>query len=661
MFKSIKTKIIFLISFLILILVVGASFYAYQSSENILSNTLKNEAQNISEKSVETIKFWTQEKEKLVKSLSQLQSIKSMEWEQQYPDLKAVVENDPQIESITIVEPNGDMINTDLFETNVSNQKYFKDVTRSKKLVFSEPLESFSTGRPITIVASPIFRNDKFVGVVSVIVALDILQEMIGDMDISGHGYAMILDQNGNILAHPNDEYLGNKDILEENNSNFESAYNNFLNKDKGYEVYETENEKRHNAFATVKDINWTVVLTAQESDLFGKLSSLRNSNLLAALIAIIIGIIVSYLIARAIANPIKSVAEVADKVAGGDLTQRLKIENFKVNPEDELGQLLKSINSMVAGLQEIINKVKKTAGELKASSAELSASGSQVKKNVSEVGNSIESVAAGAEEQSAQIEEISSSITNLNSIISANAKKSAKMIKKAKGVKENIEIGNDYVQASIDQSNEVQKSNKLVAANVEELGNKSREIGEIVNLINQIAEQTNLLALNAAIEAARAGEAGRGFSVVAEEIRQLAEESAAATEKINKLIYSIQSSVEAVIENNEQGQQKIEENVEMIEETGDIFVKIEKSAEELLVLINQVADDSNKLEENSEYIESGINDIAEVSETAASNSEEVAAASQEQTSETEEIVSAAERLSNYAVELKDSIDNFKL
>ena len=661
MFKSIKTKMIILVSLMLFLLIAGSSFYAFRQSETILSNTLQSEAENSARKSVETISLWTEEKGKIIQNLSYLDSIKTMDWDQQYADLKPISDNDPQIESLFIVGTDGNMRDTNQFETSVAEQSYFKQVVETKKQVFSEPTESFETGRPITIIASPIFRDDNFVGIVGAVVALDILQEMAAEMDISGDGYGMILDQDGNILAHPNDDYLGNQDILAEQGQGFEQIYNSFLANENGFEEYQLAGENWQTAYSTVEGVNWTVALTARDAELFAPLDIIRNSSVLAAAAAILIGILVSYLIARSIVNPIRSVAEVADKVAAGDLTQRLSVGDFKVNQDDELGQLIKSINSMVESLQQIINKVKNTAGELAASSQELAASGSQVEKNAEEVGDSIESVAAGAEEQSAQIEEISSSISNLNSIIAANAQKSDKMIDEAESVKENIDQGNQYIQGSIEQSNQVEESNKLVASNVEELGDKSREIGEIVDLINEIADQTNLLALNAAIEAARAGEAGRGFSVVADEIRELAEESADATERINKLIQSIQNSVEQVIENNEKGQENIEENVEMVEETGQVFTKIESSAEDLLNLINQVAEDSTKMKENSDYVENGINDIAAVSETSASNSEEVAAASEEQIAATEEIVSSAEKLSEYAEELKSAVNKFKI
>jgi len=203
MFKSIKTKMIVLVSVMLFLLIAGSSFYAFRQSEDILSNTLQSEAENSARKSVETIRLWTEEKGKMIKNLSYLDSIKSMNWERQYSNLKPISDDDPQIESLFIVEPDGTMKDTNQFETSVANQNYFKRVKETKEQVFSEPTESFETGRPITIIASPIFRDDEFVGIVGAVVALDILQEMAADMDINGNGYGMILDQNG-IIKYTN-------------------------------------------------------------------------------------------------------------------------------------------------------------------------------------------------------------------------------------------------------------------------------------------------------------------------------------------------------------------------------------------------------------------------------------------------------------------------
>lgn len=128
MFKSIKTKIIILVSLMLFLLIAGSSFYAYRQSEKILSNTLQSEAENSAQKSVETIRLWTEEKGKIIQNLSYLESIKSMEWERQYNNLKLISDDDPQIESLFIVEPDGTMKDTNQFETSVASQSYFQQL-----------------------------------------------------------------------------------------------------------------------------------------------------------------------------------------------------------------------------------------------------------------------------------------------------------------------------------------------------------------------------------------------------------------------------------------------------------------------------------------------------------------------------------------------------
>ncbi|MFW5687062.1 MAG: methyl-accepting chemotaxis protein, partial [Halanaerobium sp.] len=188
-----------------------------------------------------------------------------------------------------------------------------------------------------------------------------------------------------------------------------------------------------------------------------------------------------------------------------------------------------------------------------------------------------------------------------------------------------------------------------------------SNKIGEIVELINNIAAQTNLLALNAAIEAARAGEAGRGFSVVADEIRQLAEESEDATNQIGGLVREIQSGVGDAVTRMDATEEVVNGSVSAIRNTGKSFEEINSAALRLRDLIENINERSEKVSTNGKDVEATIREIASVSEEAASNAEEVAAASEEQSASTEEIVSASEDLTRMAVDLTDVINKFNL
>lgn len=661
MFKSIKTRLVVFIGLLILLLIAGSSFYSFRQSRDILDDTLRSEALNSARRSVETINLWSEEKGKIIQNLSYLDSIKSMDWDRQYDDLLEMARDDDQIESLFVVEPDGTMRDTNQYETNVSDQSYFQSVTADKEQVFSEPTESFETGRPITIIASPVFNDDEFVGIVGGVVALDILRDLTANMDISGYGYGMIIDQNQNVIAHPETEYLGNQNIYDDLGDDFYNLVEDSSEELEGYGTYQAENEAWDLAYATVDSTDWTVFLTASQSNLFAPLDIIRNSSFATGLIAILLGIIVSYLIARMITNPIISVNNLAQKVAAGNLTERVDISNFNVRKEDEVGQLLIAINKMVENLQETVRPVQKAAENLSSTSRGQAEAGAQVERSAEEVATAIQNVASGAEEQSAQIDEMETIFKDLSNQISRTGDMADRMSAKADNVVENVEKGSSSVENSVESVNNVKSDAGEVAEIINDLGETSDEIGDIIEIISSIASQTNLLALNAAIEAARAGEAGRGFSVVAEEIRQLAEESASATEKINNLIVEIQENAEKANNKMDSSVETVNSSVDAIKETGHIFGDIKTAVSELDQLIAKVTEEAKDMDQNSLQLETAVEDISKVSEEAASNAEEVAASSQEQIASTEEIISFAEELSRMSEELKETINRFNI
>ena len=380
----------------------------------------------------------------------------------------------------------------------------------------------------------------------------------------------------------------------------------------------------------------------------------------LAFIIIFILQIIaIFYYIKRNVSRPIKLLEDKFELVAEGDLSQ--VISDKITNRSDEIGNLGTSINKMLGNIKNMVSQIAEIAGNLSASSEELSASSQEMSASAEEIGRSIQEVASGAQEQSAQVEETSQNVEELTNRIDSVEDMSESMDSQADNVMYNIHKGNTAIDDSIKQVQAVKNQSGAVSTKINELGSLSEEIGDIVELINDISAQTNLLALNAAIEAARAGEAGRGFSVVADEIRELAEESSQATENIANLINDIQNRVDETIKQMNQAEDAVDESVGAIKSTENSFGEINNAAQDLKQLIDNISQAADKMAANSSRVENSVEEIAAVSEQTSSNAEEVAASSQQQSASTTEVVNAAENLAQMAENLTNSISKFKL
>ncbi|MFP4371094.1 MAG: methyl-accepting chemotaxis protein [Halanaerobium sp.] len=348
-------------------------------------------------------------------------------------------------------------------------------------------------------------------------------------------------------------------------------------------------------------------------------------------------------------------------KIKTGEYEDCTECKVYKEVNKNEIEKLGAWFNKFADVLRGLIRDMIDMSTNLSASSQELTATGEELSASAEEIGNAMQTVASGAEEQSAQVEETSATITELREQINSVNKNSDVMTERAKNVMENIESGNQALSSSEKSISKVRDNTETTAEAIDSLGQSSAQIGEIVSLINGISEQTNLLALNAAIEAARAGEAGRGFSVVAEEIRELAEQSSKATDDIAKLIKSIQQDVEKAVENMDENEEAVEESVEAINSTASSFSQITDQAEDLEGLIINIRKEVGRMNENSIHVEESIDEISEVSQTAAANAEEVAASSEEQAASTQTVVDASEELVDMVERLNKIVSRFAL
>ncbi|HHU92379.1 MAG TPA: HAMP domain-containing protein [Halanaerobiaceae bacterium] len=494
-------------------------------------------------------------------------------------------------------------------------------------------------------------------GIVQIGVEPKTLQELFDQIDIvtlaqtekyGRNGYIYITDLKGKILSYPDANMLG-KSI-----DSF-SWGKEIIAKENGSVTYFYEGRELLNHFAKYDDYIVNVVLPTAE--FMGSINNLRISFIVSLISTLVIVTLIILINVRQMVRPLLKATDLAQEVAGGNL----QVNPLAYNSKDEIGILSKSLDNMLESLRTIIGRIMNIANHVAASSEELSASGEQVGLAAQEVSGAMQNVASGAEEQSAQVEESIGYINTLIKEINDVEENTRAMVEFANGVMDSIEEGNKSLKDTIEKVVNVKKDFRDVAANINSLVKLSEEIEAIVDIINGIAGQTNLLALNAAIEAARAGEAGRGFSVVADEIRDLAEESSNSTEKISVLIKEIQNSITGAVNEMEENSDSIDESVKNIGETGKIFNKINMLAQKLLEQINDIYNRADKVKDTGTKVIEASNQVLVVSQDAASNAEEVAAASEEQGAATEEIINASNELAEMANELAETINRFKI
>lgn len=572
-----------------------------------------------------------------------------------------------------------------------SNRWWFIQIMGDKQPFVSKSYYSVSGNVPVTSVILPIHdANSNLVGVMGSDIKLDALQTMVEKFSKDKGSYAYIIDGEGVVIAHPDKQQVselynyktGKKTILVKDSSGnvvkddkgnqkteladievpekLKEITEKALSGDSGVAEYVDSNgDNVISAYNTIKlpgkSSNWAVITVEKKADAMAFVSDVQIKNLFVAIGLILIVILITYFVANSITKPIVNVVKLMERAATGDLTVSSSYKS-----KNEIGRLSMSFTDMMANIRDLMSKIDGLGKHVSSSSKTLSVTTEQTAASIEDVSKAITEVAGGASEQAKDAEEGVVAVTKLSEEIEIISNQ----IGQSKDYSNQIFNANvkgleamNLLAEKTDQSNKVGKD---VAGIVEELNLKANEINTIVETIMGISEQTNLLALNAAIEAARAGEAGRGFAVVADEVRKLAESTSQSSNNVKDIISAIQDDVKRTQTAIKTSQAVSEEQYMAVVNSKETFAEISQGIKVIVDRINDITIGLKHIKESKEKVISVIENISAVSEETAASTEEVSASIQQQNAATEQVGSLAEELHEMAKQLEATINMFK-
>lgn len=658
MFKRLQTKLILIFALLLIVAMVTSQFIT--GSE--MSRSFKKELDSIGAAQSITLNQVTElrldnfakdilqfsEQDEIKDILVNKGSLTSSMTKQ----MKSYTKNNPEVSAIYMGDSKKNMYDP---EDNVYESTYdprtrpwYKLANDNKDHVtFTEPYMDLISKRMKISISKAIVENDKVQGVITLDLDLEQITEQINETNVGYNGHGFILDSEGNPIVLPNSDGKNQMD---------KPYVADMYKKDAGKLQYTDEGTKKITYYTTSALTGWKIGTIYNEKNLLQLVNSIEQLNIIITLISIVVSSIIVYYVARYVTKPITQLTNRVQVMAEGDLTVQGEVKS-----KDEIGQLTSHFNLMAQKMREVISRVIDSSEKLSDSAVSLSAVSEETKAASEEIAHAMSDVAKGSMEGATNIENMQRVTMDLDSQFTLIQETMDEMQDNSSKTQEASVDGRDKLNVLQTRSDESYREIQSIEQVLSILVEKINDIKEVAATMNGISGQTNLLALNASIEAARAGEAGKGFSVVASEIRKLAEKSAEHADQIRDTIVGIVENAENATEAMTKTKEITLEQNAAVKDTETAFMTIQELMDQVIQSINQMSGEMKKTVTLKDEVVQSIESLSAISEESAAAAEEVSASTQDQLKAIDTVSQAAEDLSQSSSELEQLVKRFTI